>query len=104
VKKGTLNNEIRDGYRTGLKNVMNISIFDKSRRNVFQNTEIKILEQNANSDHFWKTLKTFNDKIDETNHAIAKILLLYKESAPGGYSANFWVGVCRWDSETLTLN
>ena len=22
----------------------------------------------------------------------------------GGYSANFWAGVCRWDSETLTLN
>ena len=37
--------------------MMNRSIFHKSRRNVFQNTEIKILEQNANSDHFWKTLK-----------------------------------------------
>ena len=22
----------------------------------------------------------------------------------GGYSANIWAGVCRWDSETLTLN
>ena len=21
----------------------------------------------------------------------------------GGYSVNFWVGMCRWDSETLTL-
>ena len=21
----------------------------------------------------------------------------------GGYAVNFWVGMCRWDSETLTL-
>ena len=22
---------------------------------------------------------------------------------PGGYSINYWVGMCRWDSETLSL-
>ena len=23
---------------------------------------------------------------------------------PGGYSINYWVGMCRWDSETLSLH
>ena len=31
------------------------------------------------------------------------ILLMLVLVLPGGYSINFWVGMCRWDAETLSL-
>ena len=44
-------------------------------------------------DEFNKASQVYNDALKISS---------YRES-PGGYSVNFWVGMCRWDSETLTL-